>query len=64
MRVLKNLDNVSVSHTPNQAKLRTLSNFERGAKPRVQHYSVFSGGLGLGYGTLTLYHSRDFLLLS
>ena len=29
---------VSVSHTPNQAELRTLSNVERGAQPRVQHY--------------------------
>ena len=44
---------MSVSHTPNQACLRTLSNVELGAATLIQHYTVFSVGLGLGYGTLT-----------
>ena len=43
---------MSVSHTPNQARLRTLSNVELGAAALVQHNSVFSVGLDLGYGTL------------
>ena len=43
---------MSVSHTPNQASLRALSNVELGAAPLVQNYSVFLVGLGLGYETL------------
>ena len=42
--------NVSVSHTPNQAQLRTLSNVERGAQPRVQHYQCSQRGLVWGMG--------------
>ena len=41
-----------VSQAPNKARLRKLSNVELGAEPLVQHYSVFSVGLCLGYGTL------------
>ena len=37
---------MSVSHTPNQARV------EFGAAPLVQHYSVFSDGPDLGYGKL------------
>ena len=43
---------MSVSHTPNQALLRILSNVGVGAAPLVQHYLVFSARPGLGYGTL------------
>ena len=56
--------NLSVSHAPNQAKLRTLSNVEWAAQLQVQHYSVISGRLGFGYMTLAFYHNRYFLLLS
>ena len=31
----------SVSHTPNQARLRTLSNVELRATPLVEHYSLY-----------------------
>ena len=37
-----------VSHIPNQAQLRSLSNVELGAKPRVQYYSVLSAWPVLG----------------
>ena len=43
---------MSVSHTPNQAQPRALSNIELWAAPLVQYYSVFTAGPGLGYGTL------------
>ena len=36
---------LSVTHTPNQAALRTLSNVEWGAQPRVQHYQCSQQGL-------------------
>ena len=42
--------NVSVSNTPNQAELRTLSNVERGVQPQVQHYQCSQQGLVWGMG--------------
>ena len=39
------LYSVSVSHTPNQAELRTLRNVERGAQPQVQHFQCSQRGL-------------------
>ena len=36
---------VLVSHTQNLAELGTLSNVERGAQPRVQHYQCYQQGL-------------------
>ena len=41
---------ISVSHSPNRAELRTLSNVERGAQPRVQHYQRSQQGLARGMG--------------
>ena len=41
---------VLVSHTPNQAEMRTLSNVERGAQPRVQYYQCSQQGLVWGMG--------------
>ena len=44
------VNTVSVSHTPNQAELRTLSNVERGAEPQVQHFQCSQQGLVWGMG--------------
>ena len=40
----------TLSHTPNQAELRTVSNVERGAQPRVQHYKCSQQGPVWGMG--------------
>ena len=41
---------VLVSHTPNQAELRTLSFVEGVAQPRVEHYQCSQQGLVWGKG--------------
>ena len=43
---------MSVSLTPNQGRLRTLSNVEFGAAPLAQHYLVFSVGRDLDIDTM------------
>ena len=43
--------NVSVPY-PKPGLAENTGNVELGAAPLVQHYSVFSGWPGLGYGTL------------
>ena len=54
---------VSESHTPNKAELRTLSNIERGAQPRVQYYWTCSERSSLYIMGTSLWSVRSLLYI-
>ena len=54
----------AVSNIPHQAQLRTQSNVKQGVQPNFNITQCSEAVLVWGIGTLTLYHSRNFILVS